>query len=413
MALVSLTSSSNAQIVAAEYYINGDPGPGNGTVVTGVTPDTLASINIDVAAATIAALPAGTHLLTARIQDAEGDWSIAFTRPFLKEDPVAPPFATILAAEYYIDTDPGPGNGTPVSTAAGQSATTFPINVPPSVTSTLADGLHWITGRVKNSAGAWSVAFTRPFMKENPVAVPVPLATFIEYRWHLNGVPVSPPITLTPGSPAQTISFDFLASLSGLSDGGTYQFVATPIDSAGTRGFSQTRLVKIETTDTDGDGLPDLWEINNDLDAEDSSDAIADSDGDGLSNLLEFIAKTDPRNTDTSDDGLSDKFAIDLGLDPLAANPQLRAAILANSMELGLASESQIRALHPTSPLLARNPLTGKFTLRLGINQSASLNQWQKLPITEAGAVVNDGWLDFSFSSTADAMFYRVSADDD
>ena len=305
LALVALTASSRAQVTAAEYYINVDPGPGNGSPVADVIPATLATINIDVPAATIAALPAGTHLLTARVQNAAGAWSVAFTRPFLKEDPVATPLETILAAEYYIDVDPGPGNGTPATTAPGQNSVAFQIDVPSAVTATLSLGTHWITGRVKNSAGQWSVAFTRPFLKDNPVAEPVKLATYIEYQWHLNGVPVGTPITLTPTAPAQQISFDFLCSLSGLTDGTTYQFVATPYDSAGTRGFSQTKLVKIETTDTDGDGLPDLWELGNQLNPNSLADAGLDADGDGLTNLMEFIAKTNPRNKDTSGGTLS------------------------------------------------------------------------------------------------------------
>lgn len=409
LALAALTASSDAEIIAAEYYINADPGPGNGTPVANVAPATLATINIDVPAPTIAALPAGTHLLTARVQNAAGAWSVAFTRPFLKADPVAPTLATVLAAEYYIDIDPGPGNGTPVPTSPGQMSATFQIDVPPPVTAALSSGVHWITGRVKNSAGQWSVAFTRPFMKADPVADPVKLATRIEYQWHLNGTPVKDPVILTPDTPAQQISFAFLASLQGLTEGVTYQLVATPYDSAGTRGISGTKLVKMETTDSDGDGLPDLWELANGLDPNNQADAALHADSDGLTNLEEFLAKTDPRNPDTSGDGISDKFAIDLGLNPLVANPQWRTAILANSEELGLASETQIRALHPATPLLSKNPQTGKFTLRIGLNESSSLNQWTKLPLTAADSVIDDGWLDFSFSSPQNTMFYRVS----
>jgi hypothetical protein len=410
LALFALSASSQAEIVAAEYYINGDPGPGNGSPVADVVSATLASIHNDVPAATIAALPSGTHLLTARVQNAAGDWSVAFTRPFLKEDPASPTQATIIAAEYYIDVDPGPGNGTPAATAPGQNAVSFQIDVPPAVTAALSLGTHWITGRVKNSAGQWSVAFTRPFLKDNPVAEPVPLATHIVYQWHLNGVPQGAPVTLMPQAPAEQISFDFLTSLQGLVDGTTYQFVATPYDSAGNRGFSQTKLVKIETTDTDGDGLPDLWELANQLNPDDLNDANLDSDSDGLSSLMEFLAKTDPRNPDTSGDGISDKFAIDLGLNPLVANPQFRTAILANSGELGLASESQIRALSPSTPILARNAATGNFTLRLGLSESANLSEWTKLPLIATDSVITDGELEFSFRSDTDTMFYRVSA---
>lgn len=48
--------------------------------------------------------------------------------------------------------------------------------------------------------------------------------------------------------------------------------------------------------DSDGDGIPDAWETANALDRFSSADASLDSDGDGRSNLLEYVAGTDPGN---------------------------------------------------------------------------------------------------------------------
>ena len=47
--------------------------------------------------------------------------------------------------------------------------------------------------------------------------------------------------------------------------------------------------------DSDADGLPDQWEIANGLDVG-ANDALADADRDGTSNLLEYLADTDPQD---------------------------------------------------------------------------------------------------------------------
>ena len=61
--------------------------------------------------------------------------------------------------------------------------------------------------------------------------------------------------------------------------------------------------------DDDEDGLPNAYEIANDLDPEDSTGdngAEGDPDGDGVINLEEFENKTNPQKSDTDGDGLAD-----------------------------------------------------------------------------------------------------------
>jgi len=70
--------------------------------------------------------------------------------------------------------------------------------------------------------------------------------------------------------------------------------------------LASRRIVVVTSGDSDGDGLPDEYERNNDLNPNDPVDALEDADGDGLSNIDEYGLGTDINTADTDGDGLGD-----------------------------------------------------------------------------------------------------------
>ena len=60
--------------------------------------------------------------------------------------------------------------------------------------------------------------------------------------------------------------------------------------------YASVSFNALADTDTDGDGMPNGYEISNGFNPNNPNDALQDADGDGLTNLQEFHAGTDPHN---------------------------------------------------------------------------------------------------------------------
>lgn len=128
----------------------------------------------------------------------------------------------------------------------------------------------------------------------------------------------------------------------------------------------------IDDPDTDGDGLPDSWEIANSTDRF-TDDSGADPDNDGSTNLQEFNAGTDPNDNDSDDDGLLDGAEATAGSDPL----------IADTDRDGLTDGAEVNT-HMTSPILRDTDSDG-FSDALEIEYATNPNLNTSFPSLDQG----------------------------
>lgn len=164
---LGMTYFSYAQtITQAEYYIDADPGPGNGTSVSITSSDSVDqnfSLNVT-------GLETGMHVLFLRTRQDNGLWSIPEKRHFYVMDTTTKVVEeldrNIYAAEYFIDEDPGAGNGTAISFT---STKTVDQNFSLTLTDQ-APGIHYLFLRTLQDDGLWSIAKRVPFFVMDTVS---------------------------------------------------------------------------------------------------------------------------------------------------------------------------------------------------------------------------------------------------
>ncbi len=106
------------------------------------------------------------------------------------------------------------------------------------------------------------------------------------YQWKRNDLTIATRLT------RNTSDFLTLQNLT-FSDAANYSVSVT--DAAGYQDASEPATLTV-LIDTDGDGMPDDYELANNHIPTDPRDATADPDQDGSDNLSEYLAGTNPRN---------------------------------------------------------------------------------------------------------------------
>ncbi len=157
MLFVSVIGFAQRQIIEAEYFIDTDPGQGNGTAVLAVDG------NLDNAIESlfrngINAGSVGLHTFNIRVKDDMNNWGPVFKTVFYTSAPLVVRNAHVTQAEFFWDTDPGQGNGNALLAFDGNFNDAIET-ISANATSLPLTGLHILNIRVKDNMNNWGPVF--------------------------------------------------------------------------------------------------------------------------------------------------------------------------------------------------------------------------------------------------------------
>lgn len=199
------------EVTAAEYFWGtSDPGAGNGTVINaqdGNFNDVVEAVfknNV-----TVPAL--GFNLLNVRMKGNNGTWGPLF-KTVLNVDTFKREAINVLSAEYFWNTDPGEGMGTPLFAADGNFDAAIESITGVSASTALVSGPNRLSVRARGRNGSWGPVFSVIVIVD--ACMPIPLASVtamgstaicpgdsvllnantgsgLSYQWRRNGTNIS------------------------------------------------------------------------------------------------------------------------------------------------------------------------------------------------------------------------------
>ena len=169
------TAYGQKYVQQGEYFWDTDPGTGNGTALLATDGNFDTALeNLFKNGIDVTALSTGAHSFQVRVRGIDGTWSSVFKQTIYIQaaQTTVTRAVNVVMGEYFWDTDPGNGNGTPVLALDGAFNSTIEeiFNNGISV-ATLGIGAHSFSVRVKGNEGTWGAVFKQTIYVENTASL--------------------------------------------------------------------------------------------------------------------------------------------------------------------------------------------------------------------------------------------------
>ncbi len=219
-----------------EYFFNEDPGFGRGTKIP-VGQDQQVVLDLQLP---LSGLNPGFHQLFIRALNNDGSWSMSSSRIFFLQ-PLDAEQKHLQAMEYFVDEDPGFGNGTSIPfNASSNLVLDFSADLQEK---SLEPGFHLFFLRVKDEQGNWSMTQKRVFFLQEGSMDLSPISRFeyfLEAENYHSGTKVH------EVEPAPLLDLDLQFDLSFLPEiNRAYQLSIYAVNENGVRSMVEQRPVTI------------------------------------------------------------------------------------------------------------------------------------------------------------------------
>jgi hypothetical protein len=212
LAWLSYLASHGQNLNRIEYFIDTEPGYGNGTSVDFTAAPGVTDLTFPVP---IDGVADGFHSLYVRSRDANNMWSVVQARPFYKLTTAVVNLPEVNKIEYFVDADPGYGLATDLAFPQGSDVTDLVFSVP---VDGVSDGFHSLSIRSRDANGKWSVVQNRPFYKLGAAAAAAPDLNRMEYFVDADpGFGLATEVVFPQGNNATDFVFD--VPIDAVSDG--------------------------------------------------------------------------------------------------------------------------------------------------------------------------------------------------